>query len=323
MVLLFMRFALSAERLSVGVEPSEGQHQITLAHSQLTPPRAERCCVRRFFWPEASVTTARVGGTEGAAAYLGHRTEAGRALRDHYANRAALLALSANAVRRRVWLASIQKRAEDFHQLIFVDGATPQFEINKHVVGDRSGFLQGFDIVGPGVHDGDEFLHLLEIAQRLDAAGCGAGANRHQEFGGAPNAVDPLGIVRRGDRAFHQRKVVRTFRHRARGFGEIGDFDRVGDREEFVLAVQQAQLTTVAGGELPDRELGFANGHVRSPTYQEWRRCEETRTPGHLYRRTSGRTGNGRKSRSHISYCVPRTSRCVPAPRRASGVPSR
>src|SRR5271165_6864294 len=97
MALLFMRFALSAERLSVGVEPPECPHQVPLANSHLAPPRAERHGVRRFFRAKASITTAGVGGAECAATDLGHRTKAGCAMRDHHADRAPLLALHADA----------------------------------------------------------------------------------------------------------------------------------------------------------------------------------------------------------------------------------
>ena len=40
-----------------------------------------------------------------------------------------------------------------------------------------------------------------------------------------------------------------------------------GDRQKFVLAVEQAELTAVAGGEFPDRSLGFAT-HVKTPVAQ-------------------------------------------------------
>src|SRR5271167_63812 len=138
MVLLFMRLALFAERLSVGVEPSEDAHQVAIAHTHFLPPRAECRSVGRFFRPETSVAAARVRRAERAATHLGHRAEARRAMRYHHADRAALFALHADAVWRGVRLASIQKSAEDLDQLIFVDGAAPQLEINKHVVRDGS-----------------------------------------------------------------------------------------------------------------------------------------------------------------------------------------
>src|ERR1035438_172388 len=108
MVLLFMSFSIFAERFSVGVESPVGPHQISLAHSHPAPPRAERRGVRRLLGPEASVTTACVPRAEGAATNLRHGTEAGGAMRDHHADRAALFALHADAVRGRVRLAALQ-----------------------------------------------------------------------------------------------------------------------------------------------------------------------------------------------------------------------
>ena len=47
------------------------------------------------------------------------------------------------------------------------------------------------------------------------------------------------GVVRRGDGAFHQRHVIRPAHNAPRGFREVGDLDRTGDSEQFILAVQQ------------------------------------------------------------------------------------
>jgi hypothetical protein len=52
----------------------------------------------------------------------------------------------------------------------------------------------------------------------------------------------------------------------ARGFREIGDLDLIGDRQKFILAIQQRELTAIAGGEFPDskpRPLCLA--HIRFP----------------------------------------------------------
>ncbi len=81
----------------------------------------------------------------------------------------------------------------------------------------------------------------------------------------APDTVNALGIVGRGDGAFYQRKVIRAFDHRARGFWKIGNLHRVSDREQFILAIQQAQLATVTGRELPYCQLRFVS-FVLQPT---------------------------------------------------------
>src|SRR5271165_3203092 len=115
MVLLFMRLALSAERLCVSIETPKNPQQIAVAHSQFAPPGAERRSVGRLFRPEASVTAARVARAKRAASGLSNRPKTRCAVGDHHADRAPLLAFHADAVRRRVGLAAIQKCTEHFH----------------------------------------------------------------------------------------------------------------------------------------------------------------------------------------------------------------
>ena len=101
-------------------------------------------------------------------------------------------------------------------------------------------------------------LHVLEVAKRLDATGGGARADRHEELRLLAHLLDALGVVRRGDRAFDQGDVVRALDDGARGLGEIGDLDRAGHGQQFVLAVEQAQLAAVARRELPNGQLGLS-----------------------------------------------------------------
>jgi hypothetical protein len=107
-----------------------------------------------------------------------------------------------------------------------------------------------------GVDDGGELVDRGEVAQGLDAAGGGAGADRHQVPGDPTDLLDPLGIVRRRHRALDERDVVGTIDDRRGGFQEVGDLDGARHLEQLVLAVEQGELAAVTGGELPDRELG-------------------------------------------------------------------
>src|SRR5271166_4523443 len=184
---------------------------------------------------------------------------------DHHAYGATLLALATDGMRRRVGLAPVQVSAEHFHELQFVNGTTAEFEVDKDVIGDGCGLLQRLDVVGPGVNDGNELFHVLEVTQRLNAAGGGASADADEEFRGATNAVDALGVVRRGDGALDQGNIVGALDYSAGSFGKVGDFNGVGDSKQFVFAVEEAELASVAGGELPDGELGLTLGHVRPP----------------------------------------------------------
>ena len=77
---------------------------------------------------------------------------------------------------------------------------------------------------------------------------------------------DPAQFFRCGHRALDQGNIVGTRLHGARCFGEMGDPDLPGQREEFVLAVEQGQLAAVAGGELPDRERRSRRHSSRTPS---------------------------------------------------------
>src|SRR5271166_2033747 len=146
---------------------------------------------------------------------------------------------------------------------MFADRAAMQLEIDIDVCLDRRRGRERVDEVGPCIHRLGELAHVFEVAQRLDAAGGRAGTDGDQRTRLPPHRMQTLGIVRRGDRAFHQRYVVRATYHATRRLREVGDVDRAGDRQQFVLAVEQRKLAAVAGGELPDGELRFAWwGHV-------------------------------------------------------------
>ena len=105
-----------------------------------------------------------VGRADRAAAGVRDRPQARRAVSDHHANCATQLALDADAVRRRVWLAILQKSADDLDQLVFVNRTPAQLEIDKDVVGDRRRFVQRLDIGGRRVNDPNEFFHVFEVA---------------------------------------------------------------------------------------------------------------------------------------------------------------
>jgi hypothetical protein len=70
--------------------------------------------------------------------------------------------------------------------------------------------------------------------------------------------MDAFGIVRRSNRAFDKREVVRTFYHATGGFKEVGNLHFVGDSQQLILAIEQAELAPVTGCEFPDCELRFA-----------------------------------------------------------------
>ena len=61
-----------------------------------------------------------------------------------------------------------------------VDGTAAQLEVDGYMGGDRCGGREGVDVVGAGVDHCQELLDVGVVAQRLDAAGGGAGADGDQ-----------------------------------------------------------------------------------------------------------------------------------------------
>ena len=177
---------------------------------------------------------------------------------DHHADEAATLAVEADTVRRRVWLSSVEKGADDLDELLLIDRAAAQLEIDANVIGDRRGSAQRLDVVGPRIDDRGELAHVLEIAQCLDAARGRARADGDEMLRGATDLMNALGIVRRRDRAFDERQVVWPAHHGARRLDEVRDFDLARDGQQLVFAIEQRELAAVARGELPHGQLRFA-----------------------------------------------------------------
>ena len=136
------------------------------------------------------------------------RSQAGRAMRHHHADVALELALDADAVGRRHRPAAGEEGGDDLEQLALVDRAAAQLEIHRHMIGDRRRRRQRLDVVGPRIDDRGIFLHIGEVAQRLDAARRRAGADRDQRAGARADVLDAFRVVGRGDGAFDQREVV-------------------------------------------------------------------------------------------------------------------
>ena len=80
--------------------------------------------------------------------------------------------------------------------------------------------------------------------------------------------LDPLDVVGRRDRPLDQADVVGPGDLLGAGLEEVGDLDRVGDGQQFVLGVQQRELAAVAGGEFEDGQLGFGHAQRSSSVHE-------------------------------------------------------
>jgi hypothetical protein len=123
---------------------------------------------------------------------------------DHHADRPAPLALDADAVCPYARAPAVQVGVDDLEQLALVDRAAVQLEVDGHVGADRRRRLKRADVVGLRVDERGEGLDVGEVAQRLDAAGVGAGADRDERAGLAPDLADALRVVARRDRPLDQ-----------------------------------------------------------------------------------------------------------------------
>src|SRR5689334_3534803 len=199
---------LLAEWLLADVERAVDSLDVTLAHAAGGELAAQRWRVRRLHRAEAAIAAAIVRRADRTASGMRDRPKAGNAAHQ-YARRAAQLALDADAVGGRVWLARIQERSQHLQQLVLVDRAAVQLEIDIHVRLDRRRGGERVDEVGLRVYGLGELTHVAEIAQRLDPTGGGARADGDQSARLATHRVQTRRVVRRGDRAFHQRHVIR------------------------------------------------------------------------------------------------------------------
>ena len=103
-----------------------------------------------------------------------------------------LLALDADAVGLMFGLRPCREGDEHLEQLHLVDRAAAQFEIDVDVVRDRRRCFEGLDVVRRGIDDVEHLRHVLEVAQGLNAAGGGAGADGDQQVrtvGGPPGSA--------------------------------------------------------------------------------------------------------------------------------------
>ena len=219
---------------------------------------------------EATIAATVVGRADRAAPAVGNRPQARRPVRDHDADIASPLAIDADAVIGDRRLASGEKGLNDLEQLTLVDRTAAQLEIDGHMGADRRRGRQRAQVFRMRIDCGRKLADFGEVAQRLNPAGGGAGPDRHQAARAPAHAQNALRVGRRRDRALDQRQIVWPRHYAPRRLGEIGDVDPLGEREQFVFAIEQAQLATIAGSELPHREFRLPPGHSRHLTTPAW-----------------------------------------------------
>jgi hypothetical protein len=149
------------------------------------------------------------------------------------------------------------ERTEDLDQLIFVDRASSQFEVDRYMVSDRSRCGQGLDVLGMRVNSSQKILVIGEIAEGLDPSRSRACPDGYQVPARCAQLLQPFDIVLCRNGSLDQCDVVRTGFEVAGCFRKMRDMDRVSDGQQLVFGVQQRQLATIAGCELDYRDPRF------------------------------------------------------------------
>ena len=310
----------SSERRGAGVEAAVKRADPRRAGPGRGQLGRQRRGVRGFLRPEAAVAAAPHRRAEVAAARLGHRAEA-RRCRARPSRRPCPARLHSMHCETRGTCGLRPTSVAEISSISwgFETGQPRSSKSTVNMVGDGGRGRQRVDIVRMGVDRAGECLDIGEVAQRLDAARGGAGADRDQGLRLGPDLADPLGIMRGGDRPLDQRDVIGPVGHRAGRFEKLRDVERAGDCQQLVLAIEDLE----AGSRRRTRTStprAWDGPSLRSPSGPGAAPRDRSGRPDRRGRRNRGRTGNGRRSRRRISCCAPSRPRCSrPPPRRPRG----
>src|SRR6056297_2884263 len=134
MVLRVMAFAFRPEGRRVGVEGAKIPSRFRRVGPLPCEHARERRHCRSSARAVATVAASIISRADCAAASMGNRTKAGRAMRDGHADIAAPLALRAYTVAADDRIAPNQEGRHELEHLLLVDGASPQLEINIDMI---------------------------------------------------------------------------------------------------------------------------------------------------------------------------------------------
>lgn len=175
---------------------------------------------------------------------------------DHHAGVARPLALHAHGLVAQLRPATRDERGHELDELPGVDRAAAQLGVDLDVFADRRRRRQRGDELGLGVDGRAEGLVVAPVAQRLDPAGGGAGADGDQEPRLLAQFPDPGQVLRRADRPLDEQDVERPDGAGGRGLGELDDVELLADGEQLVFEIEQLQLAAVTRCELHDPDTG-------------------------------------------------------------------
>ena len=121
------------------------------------------------------------------------------------------------------------------------------------MMGDRRRVRQTGNRLGMGINLRSPRRTVGVVAQRLNAAGRGAGANGDQHAAVGTDLLDAFEVIRRRHAAFDEGNVHFGIRIERPGFGEMHQIDPFGQREQILAEIEQGKLAAIAGAEFVNR----------------------------------------------------------------------
>ena len=200
---------------------------------------------------ETGVAVATEARAQCPAAGARDRAHAGLAFGHHHAYGVLTLALHADLVALVERRNTEQQLAHGREHLAAVDRAAPEFEIDLDVGGNRLGVFERADDVGARVYRVfPVFMAVVEIAQRLQAAGGGTRAEGNDEGAVVADPLNAFDVVGGGDAALDEGDIDLGILSGDPGLEKVPEIHEAGERQQLLADIEERKLAAVAGGEL-------------------------------------------------------------------------
>ncbi len=112
-------------------------------------------------------------------------------------------------------------------------------------------------MLGSGINPLNPFVGIVHVAERLQTAGGGAGANGDHKTAVLTHPPDALELMRSGDAALDKGDVYLRLRIEKTRLGKVDDVDQTVELQQRLTGVEKSQLTAVAGAEFMHRYFWF------------------------------------------------------------------
>lgn len=114
---------------------------------------------------------------------------------DHDACGSAKFAFHANALSGYVRFACIQGCDDDFEELVLVNRAATQLEVNFDMLANGRRLIQRINVFGFGVYRGNELFDIFEIAKCLNPTSCCTCTDSDEQLGFLASRLDSFDVM--------------------------------------------------------------------------------------------------------------------------------